>query len=123
MIDFEDFDRELHTVPDGTHEASLVRFVRGIASAQMRFFARQDAARPSPRAAAYRLLKCMAIPDAHQVVEDGIDGGAEVIQTAAQDVQPLVQVRIVVGALRVDVEQTLGVKRRPANEKHDHHRA
>lgn len=119
---FEDF--EIFTsVPDRTNEISLVSLARELAPAHTRFMAHQSPVRRSSRSAAYRLLKGLTILNAHQIVKNRIDGGAEVIQTAAQDVQPLVQVRIIVGRLRVDVKQTLSVKRSPADEKHYHHRA
>jgi hypothetical protein len=67
-----------------------MNYVRGIAPAVMGIFIREDAACRLFRFAAYRLLECLAIFDAHQVIENRVDGSAEIIQAAAQDVQPFV---------------------------------
>jgi len=49
----------------------------------MGIFIRQDAASRLSRFAAYRLFECLAIFDAHQVIENRVDGSAEIIQAAA----------------------------------------
>jgi len=56
----------------------------------MRFLNRQNFACRAFRSAAYRSFECLAVFDAHQIVKNRIDGGAEVIQTAAQNVEPFV---------------------------------
>jgi len=60
-----------------------VNYIREIVPALMGIFIRQDAASRLSRFAAYRLFECLAIFDAHQVIENRVDGSAEIIQAAA----------------------------------------
>jgi len=56
----------------------------------MGIFIRQDAACRLSRFTAYRLFERLTIFDAHQVIENRVNGSAEIVQTAAQDVQTFV---------------------------------
>lgn len=44
------------------------------------------------RGAGQRFLECRSVLCAHHVVQDRIHGGAEVVQTAAQRIQPVVNI-------------------------------
>lgn len=70
--------------------------------------------------AAERLSERLPVLDRHQVVEDGVNGGGDVVQDA-RDVHEI----LVNGAedhrlLEVDVSESLGVERSPAEEEGDH---
>lgn len=63
----------------------------------------------------------VAVVDWHDVVEDGVDGGREVVEAARHVVEPLVDNVEVSPLATVDVEQALGVERCPAQEECDHY--
>ena len=59
----------------------------------------------------------MPVLEAHQVVEDGVDGGGEVVEEAGDVVEVLVDRPEDEGVLEVDVAESLGVEGRPTEEK------
>ena len=65
--------------------------------------------------------KSLAISDRHDIVQDRIDGGRTVIETARDVVHYLVNLPEIRGILRIDVEQPLSVKRSPAHKESDDH--
>lgn len=92
-------------IPDEAYETTFAILMRGIASAQMRLLSgRGNSACPPPCFTAYHFFKRLTILAAHQIVKNRIDSGAEVVQAAAYNVEALVQIRIIIGSLRVDVE-------------------
>lgn len=76
----------------------------------------------TPRRTAKGLFKSSSILGAHHVVENRVNRCAKIVKAASQRVEPLVYLRIIGSVPCVDVEQTLGVKRRPADEEHHHNR-
>lgn len=66
------------------------------------------------------LLEGHPVLGAHDVIQDRIYSGAEVIQTTAQRIQPLINVAK--GGHLIHVQQPLSVKGRPADEKCYHDR-
>lgn len=79
-------------------------------------------ARPIPlvAVAAQRLPERQPISHRHQVVEDRIYGRGEIVKTAGNVVQPFVDFSVVRSrSIGVKVEQSLGVKRGPAQEEGD----
>lgn len=68
------------------------------------------------------LLEGLAILDRHQVVQDGVNGGGDVVADARHVHEILVDGSEDVRVLEVDVAQALGVEWDPAEEKgNDHH--
>ena len=69
---------------------------------------------------AERLLERLPVPHRHEVVEDGVDGGADVVEHARGVHEPLVDGAEEAGVLEVHVAKALGVERGPAQEEGDH---
>ena len=63
----------------------------------------------------------MSVFQRHQVVQDGIDGGGEVIEEPADVVQVLVDRPEEVRVFEVDVGEALSVERGPTEEEGQNH--
>ena len=60
-------------------------------------------------------------PGRHDIVQDRVDGGREVVEAAGDEVHLLVDGAEVGRIFGVHVEQPLGVEWSPAHEEADHH--
>ena len=74
--------------------------------------------RPAAAAApAQRLSECVSVLERHQIVEDGVDGGGEVVEESGDVVKVFVDGSDDHGFFEVDVGETLGVEWGPAKEE------
>ena len=58
--------------------------------------------------------------EAHDVVEDRVDGGAEVVEESRDVEEVFINGPVNLCVLEVDVAQPLGVERRPTDEERQH---
>lgn len=78
-------------------------------------------ARATPPPTAECLLEGVPVLKGHEVVEDGVDGGGEVVEEPGDVVEVLVDGAEDRGLLEVDIGEALGVEGGPAEEEgHDH---
>lgn len=77
-----------------------------------------------PCTVTHHLLKHLPETGGHQVVEDGVNGRAQVEEDTRNDVDILVDLKdlsVVAGALVHEApHQAIGVERSPADAEHDH---
>jgi len=66
-------------------------------------------------------LTHLSVLDAHEVVQDGVDGGGNVVEDAGDVHEVLIGRAEEGGILQVDVAQSLRVEGQPAEEEGDHH--
>ena len=66
-------------------------------------------------------LESLPIFDRHQIVQDGVDGGGDVVEDARDVHEILVDGPEDHGLLEVDIAEPLGVEWGPAQEEGDHH--
>lgn len=77
----------------------------------------------SPLLAAERVPEAVSVLDGHEVVEERVGGGGEVVEAAGQVVEPLVHHVVVLTAASVEVVEALGVVGSPAQEESHYHRS
>ena len=66
-------------------------------------------------------LKGRSVLGAHEVVEDGVEGGGEEVEAAGEVEEVLVDGSECEAVLEVDIAQPLDVKRSPRDEEENHH--
>lgn len=76
---------------------------------------------PLARVTAQRLAERPPVLHRHQVVQDRVDRGRDVVEAARDRVQQLVDLRVVRRRLCVQVQQPLRVERSPAQEERHHY--
>ena len=67
-------------------------------------------------------LECLSVLGAHEVVEDGVEGGGEVVEAAREIHEILIDSPVEMTVLEVDISKPLYVERSPGNEEQDNDR-
>ena len=67
------------------------------------------------------LVEFWPVFETHDIVEDGVDGGTEVVEETGDVEKVLIDGPVDLGVLEVDITEALGVEGSPADEEGHHH--